>query len=144
MADVLSRAVRRRDPSALGPDSPARHPHERRRTTDADLAAGRGSRIRRSGFRDLGYDTETTFGWSYPIGSWLNEIVGGWKYHAVTDKVGARVPLEFAKIWRVTQARTENPVKFGTMPRTSPRRSDGETDAYAQDKMDRCGTSPRS
>ena len=52
------------------------------------------------------YDSETTFGWSYPVGSWLNEIVGGWKYHAVVDKVTPRVPLEFAKIWRIAQART--------------------------------------
>jgi 5-methyltetrahydropteroyltriglutamate--homocysteine methyltransferase len=61
------------------------------------------------------YDTETTFGWKYPIGSWLNEIVGGWKYHAVVDKIGPRVPLEFAKIWRVAQGRTDRPVKFGTI-----------------------------
>jgi 5-methyltetrahydropteroyltriglutamate--homocysteine methyltransferase len=61
------------------------------------------------------YDTETTAEWSYPIGSWLNEIVGGWKYHAVVDKVGPRVPLEFGKIWRVSQARAQRPVKFGTI-----------------------------
>jgi 5-methyltetrahydropteroyltriglutamate--homocysteine methyltransferase len=83
------------------------------------------------------YDTETTFGWSYPIGSWLNEIVGGWKYHAVTDKVGPRVPLEFAKIWRVTQARTEKPVKFGTIAADlAATVLTVKTDAYAQDKMD--------
>lgn len=61
------------------------------------------------------YDTETTAEWTYPIGSWLNEIVGGWKYHAVIDKIGPRVPLEFAKIWRVAQARSRRPVKFGTV-----------------------------
>jgi 5-methyltetrahydropteroyltriglutamate--homocysteine methyltransferase len=61
------------------------------------------------------YDTETTAEWSYPVGSWLNEIVGGWKYHAVVGKVGPRVPLEFAKIWRVAQARSHKPVKFGTV-----------------------------
>ena len=54
-------------------------------------------------------------GWSYPIGTWLNEIVGGWKYHAIVDKIGPRVPLEFAKIWRVAQSRTDKPVKFGTI-----------------------------
>src|SRR5262245_66612024 len=62
------------------------------------------------------YDTETTFGWSYPVGSWLNEIVGGWKYHAVTDKLGARVPLEVAKIRRVNQARSAPP---GTLRTTA-------------------------
>lgn len=36
------------------------------------------------------YDTETTFGWKYPIGSWLNEIVGGWKYHRCD--VGGCIP----------------------------------------------------
>ena len=53
------------------------------------------------------FDTETTSGWSYPVGTWLNEIVGGWKYHGVVDKIGPRVPLEFAKVWRVAQSRTE-------------------------------------
>ena len=61
------------------------------------------------------HDTETTAEWSYPVGTWLNEIVGGWKYHAVVDKVAPRVPLEFAKIWRIAQARSQKPVKFGTI-----------------------------
>ncbi|MGH7911323.1 MAG: cobalamin-independent methionine synthase II family protein [Candidatus Dormibacteraceae bacterium] len=61
------------------------------------------------------HDIETTAEWTYPVGSWLNEIVGGWKYHAVLGKVGPRVPLEFAKIWRVAQARAHRPVKFGTV-----------------------------
>jgi 5-methyltetrahydropteroyltriglutamate--homocysteine methyltransferase len=61
------------------------------------------------------YDVETTDEWTYPVGTWLNEIVGGWKYHAVLDKIGPRVPLEFAKIWRVAQARAHRPVKFGTV-----------------------------
>ena len=61
------------------------------------------------------FDTETTAGWTYPIGTWLNEIVGGWKYHAIVDKIGPRVPLEFDKIWRIAQSRTDKPVKFGTI-----------------------------
>src|SRR5262249_10537592 len=83
---------------------------------DADLA-GRSCFACRSGRRSgtWEYDTETTSGWPYRTGSWRNELVGGWKYHAVTDKIGPRVPLEFAKIRRVTQARTERPVKFGTI-----------------------------
>ena len=36
------------------------------------------------------FDTESTAGWAYPIGTWLNEIVGGWKYHAIVDKIGPR------------------------------------------------------
>ena len=31
--------------------------------------------------------------WSYPVGTWLNEIVGGWKFPLVTGKVGPRIPL---------------------------------------------------
>jgi 5-methyltetrahydropteroyltriglutamate--homocysteine methyltransferase len=62
------------------------------------------------------YATETTNPmWSYPAGTWLNEIVGGWKYPLVVDKVGPRAPFEFAKIWRVAQAKAERPVKFGTV-----------------------------
>ena len=53
--------------------------------------------------------------WSYPVGTWLNEIVGGWKFPLVTGKVGPRIPFEFAKIWRVAQARADRPVKFGTI-----------------------------
>jgi 5-methyltetrahydropteroyltriglutamate--homocysteine methyltransferase len=53
--------------------------------------------------------------WSYPVGTWLNEIVGGWKYPRVVDKVTPDVPLEFAKIWRVAQGRARRPVKFGTV-----------------------------
>jgi 5-methyltetrahydropteroyltriglutamate--homocysteine methyltransferase len=83
------------------------------------------------------YDTETTFGWKYPIGSWLNEIIGGWKYHAVVDKIGPRVPLEFAKIWRVAQARTQKPVKFGTIAADlAATVLTIKTDAYAEDKQD--------
>ena len=53
--------------------------------------------------------------WSYPVGTWLNEIVGGWKFPLVVGKVSGRLPLEFAKVWRVAQGRTERPVKFGTI-----------------------------
>jgi 5-methyltetrahydropteroyltriglutamate--homocysteine methyltransferase len=53
--------------------------------------------------------------WSYPTGTWLNEIVGGWKYPKIVGKVEPRIPLEFAKIWRTAQAKTEKPVKFGTI-----------------------------
>jgi 5-methyltetrahydropteroyltriglutamate--homocysteine methyltransferase len=83
------------------------------------------------------YDTERTAGWDYPVGTWLNEIVGGWKYHAIVDKIGPRVPLEFAKIWRVAQSRTEKPVKFGTI--SSDLASTVltiQTDAYDDDKRE--------
>jgi 5-methyltetrahydropteroyltriglutamate--homocysteine methyltransferase len=83
------------------------------------------------------FDTETTAGWTYPIGTWLNEIVGGWKYHAITDKIGPRVPLEFAKIWRVAQSRTEKPVKFGTIAADlASTVLTIQTDAYDDDKKE--------
>jgi len=83
------------------------------------------------------YDTETTAGWTYPIGTWLNEIVGGWKYHAIVDKIGPRVPLEFAKIWRVAQSRTEKPVKFGTIAADlASTVLTIRTDAYDDDKKE--------
>src|SRR5215475_6799619 len=79
--------------------------------------------------------SESTFGWRYPVGSWLNEIVGGWKYHTVDDKIGVKAPLEFAKIWRIAQARTELPVKFGTISADlSASVLTLKTNAYAEDK----------
>ena len=83
------------------------------------------------------FDTETTAGWTYPIGTWLNEIVGGWKYHAIVDKIGPRVPLEFAKIWRVAQSRTARPVKFGTIaPDLASTVLTIQTDVYDDDKRE--------
>jgi 5-methyltetrahydropteroyltriglutamate--homocysteine methyltransferase len=75
--------------------------------------------------------------WSYPAGTWLNEIVGGWKYGLVVDKVSPKLPLEFAKIWRVTQSRAERPVKFGTISAdlASAVLNLG-TDVYDDDKRD--------
>jgi 5-methyltetrahydropteroyltriglutamate--homocysteine methyltransferase len=105
---------------------------------DADLA-GRSwfsyPTERMSGISE--YDTETTAGWAYPVGTWLNEIVGGWKYHAVVDKLAPRAPLEFAKIWRVGQARASRPVKMGTISADlAASVLTVKTDAYAEDKQD--------
>jgi 5-methyltetrahydropteroyltriglutamate--homocysteine methyltransferase len=47
------------------------------------------------------------------------------------------VPLEFAKIWRIAQARTDKPVKFGTIAADlAATVLTVKTDAYAQDKQD--------
>ena len=47
------------------------------------------------------------------------------------------MPLEFAKIWRVAQARTRQPVKFGTIAADlAATVLTVKTDAYAQDKQD--------
>ena len=75
--------------------------------------------------------------WSYPVGTWLNEIVGGWKFPLVVGKVEARLPLEFAKIWRVAQGRTDRPVKFGTISADlAAAVLNLGTDVYDDDKRD--------
>jgi 5-methyltetrahydropteroyltriglutamate--homocysteine methyltransferase len=57
---------------------------------------------------------ETRSPWlRYPPGTLLNEIYTGWRWPRVTDKVEHR-PLDYAKIWRMAQAKTSKPVKFGT------------------------------
>jgi 5-methyltetrahydropteroyltriglutamate--homocysteine methyltransferase len=53
--------------------------------------------------------------WSYKPGSILNEVLGGWRYPTVVDKVSRGRSWEFAKAWRIAQAKTERPVKFGTV-----------------------------
>jgi 5-methyltetrahydropteroyltriglutamate--homocysteine methyltransferase len=49
----------------------------------------------------------------YPPGTLLNEIYTGWRWPRVVDKVEHR-PLDYAKIWRLAQAKTSRPLKFGT------------------------------
>ena len=75
--------------------------------------------------------------WSYPVGTWLQEIVGGWKYPKIIDKIGLRTPFEFAKIWRIAQARSERPVKFGTVSADlAVAVLNLGTDVYADDKRE--------
>ena len=57
---------------------------------------------------------ETTAPWlHYPPGTLLNEIYTGWRWPHVVDKIEHR-PLDYPKIWRLAQASTRKPVKFGT------------------------------
>jgi len=57
---------------------------------------------------------ETRSPWlRYPPGTLLNEIYTGWRWPRVVDKVAHR-PLDYAKIWRIAQAKTNKPVRFGT------------------------------
>jgi len=57
---------------------------------------------------------ETRSPWlRYPPGTLLNEIYTGWRWPHVVDKIEHR-SLGYAKIWRMAQARTKKPVKFGT------------------------------
>ena len=50
-------------------------------------------------------------------GTLLHEIHTSWRWPIVTGKIehNPRNPLEYAKLWRLTQARTRKPVKFGTV-----------------------------
>ena len=49
----------------------------------------------------------------YPPGTLLNEIYTGWRWPHVVDKIEAR-PLGYPKIWRIAQANSQKPVRFGT------------------------------
>jgi 5-methyltetrahydropteroyltriglutamate--homocysteine methyltransferase len=54
--------------------------------------------------------------YTYPAGTLLNEImVQGWMWPSVTGKLTRAKPLDFDRIWQAAQARTEKPVKFGTV-----------------------------
>ncbi len=54
---------------------------------------------------------------TFESGSILNEVFGGWRWPKVVGKIEPNedLPLEYAKIWRLTQARTNKPVKFGAV-----------------------------
>ena len=57
---------------------------------------------------------ETTAPWlHYPPGTLLNEIYTGWRWPHVVNQIEHR-PLDYPKLWRLAQARTRKPVKFGT------------------------------
>jgi 5-methyltetrahydropteroyltriglutamate--homocysteine methyltransferase len=53
----------------------------------------------------------------YQPGTLLHEIYTSWRWPIVTGKIAhnPRNQLEYAKIWRLTQARANKPVKFGTV-----------------------------
>jgi 5-methyltetrahydropteroyltriglutamate--homocysteine methyltransferase len=53
----------------------------------------------------------------YRAGEILNEVFMGWRWPRVVGKIEAneKKPLEYAKIWRLAQARASKPVMFGTI-----------------------------
>jgi len=53
--------------------------------------------------------------WVHPPGSLLGEVFGAWRLPAVAGRVEPGGSLEFDKLWRIAQARTDRPVKFGTV-----------------------------
>jgi 5-methyltetrahydropteroyltriglutamate--homocysteine methyltransferase len=57
---------------------------------------------------------ETRSEWlKYPPGTLLHEIYTGWRWPRVVDKIEHR-PLDYPKIWRIAQAKSRKPVRFGT------------------------------
>jgi 5-methyltetrahydropteroyltriglutamate--homocysteine methyltransferase len=71
----------------------------------------------------------------YPPGSILHEVFAGLRFPGIDGEITEGTPLEFDQIWRVAQARSDRPVKFGTvcaqmMASTAQLR----TDRYAPDK----------
>ena len=57
---------------------------------------------------------ESTAPWlKYPPGTLLNEIYTAWRWPHVVDKVRHQ-PMGYPKIWRIAQAKTRKPIKFGT------------------------------
>ncbi len=57
---------------------------------------------------------ETRSEWlKYPPGTLLHEIYTGWRWPRVVDKIEHR-SLDYAKIWRIAQAKSRKPVRFGT------------------------------
>lgn len=50
----------------------------------------------------------------YPPGTLLSEIYTGWRWPRVMDKIEYE-PLGYAKIWRICQAKSRKPVRFGTV-----------------------------
>jgi 5-methyltetrahydropteroyltriglutamate--homocysteine methyltransferase len=53
----------------------------------------------------------------YSPGTILHEVFGSWAWPRVVDRIqrSEDTPLEYAKIWRLAQARAERPVRFGTV-----------------------------
>jgi 5-methyltetrahydropteroyltriglutamate--homocysteine methyltransferase len=89
---------------------------------DADLAGRSWHHYPLQRWRGVAYDELQPEGTrsdllKYPPGTLLNEIYTSWRWPIVTGKIehNPRNPLEYAKIYRMTQARTRKPVKFGTV-----------------------------
>jgi 5-methyltetrahydropteroyltriglutamate--homocysteine methyltransferase len=63
---------------------------------------------------DLLQSEETRSPWlRYPPGTLLNEIYTGWRWPRVVGPIEHR-PLDYPKLWRMAQAKTDKPVRFGT------------------------------
>jgi 5-methyltetrahydropteroyltriglutamate--homocysteine methyltransferase len=75
--------------------------------------------------------------WVYPPGSLLAEVFGGWRLPPVVGRIDLGKPLEFDKLWRIAQARSDRPVKFGTVStQLVASMLELRTDEYAANKRD--------
>jgi 5-methyltetrahydropteroyltriglutamate--homocysteine methyltransferase len=73
----------------------------------------------------------------YGPGTILREVMGGWAWPRVVGKVepNEAKPLDYAKLWRLAQARTHLPIKFGTVSAQGIHHfPDIHTDLYADDR----------
>ena len=50
-----------------------------------------------------------------PPGTLLAEVAGAWRVPAVSGRIGSGSRLEFDKLWRIAQSRSNRPVRFGTV-----------------------------
>lgn len=76
---------------------------------------------------------------AYPPGTIMHEIFRGWTWPRVVGRVGRSEakPLAYAKLWRLTQARTARPVKFGTVSAQGfYHLLDIDTDIYSDDRRE--------
>lgn len=70
-------------------------------------------------------------------GTALYEIYSASRWPRVVDRVAPEVSLEFDKIWRIAQARTAKPIKFGTVSaQCAASAVDIATDLYSDDKRE--------
>jgi 5-methyltetrahydropteroyltriglutamate--homocysteine methyltransferase len=67
--------------------------------------------------REVDDELAAEFGASFAPGTILHEVFGAWRWPRAVGKVERNQdnPLEYAKIWRLAQGRTDRPVKFGTV-----------------------------
>src|SRR5262249_26676003 len=64
---------------------------------------------------DLRQTAPATEGEQQPPGTLLAEVSSAWRVPSVAGRVGSGARLEFDKLWRIAQARTTRPVRFGTV-----------------------------
>jgi len=75
----------------------------------------------------------------YPPGTILHEVFSSWAWPRVVDRIkrNEETPLEYAKIWRLAQARADRPVRFGTVSAQGIHHFlDVRTPSYASDRRE--------